>query len=309
MATRPPNKVETTPSGFEIAYWDEIGLDGLPQQRRYRVNGEKFDSISTVAGALDKYALTPAAAKLEREGLQWLVEQGVDIRGLDPAELLELMRTSGVHYDSVWEVARRRGDVAHEMLLRLLRDGKVPRLSDYPEDIRPWLSGGLKFAIDFDLIEGGAEILACEQMVASVEHRFAGRFDLLVRLGNGDVVRPDFKTVTEWKYKQRACPERCVGRDPDCPECHGTNKVDAELLPPHPENLLQGEGYEIAAVESGYQPSDYRAVVRLGPDGNYDYTEVHRVEPEDFLDVLAAFRVGRRVAAGKNRRVPESVAV
>ena len=56
------------------------------------------------------------------------------------------MRSAGVHYDSVWEVARRRGDVAHEMLLRLLRDGKVPRLSDYPEDLQPWLSAGLKFA-------------------------------------------------------------------------------------------------------------------------------------------------------------------
>jgi hypothetical protein len=307
-AKRPPNRVETTPSGIEIHFWDEVGVDGKAQKRRYTVNAEKADSISSVAGAMDKYALTPAAAKLEREGLQLLVAQGVDITALEPAELLALMKASGVHYDTVWEKARIRGDVAHEMLLGLIRDQRAPKLSAYPEDLWPWLSAGLDFAVTFGLIEGDAEILGFEQMVASARLGLGGRFDLLIRRG-GHRIRLDFKTVTEWKHKQRACSLRCVGRDPDCPECGGTNKVDGELEAPYFENLIQGEGYELCAVESGFEASDYRAVVRLGPDGTYDYTEIHRVCEEDFLDVLAAYRTAKRVKAGEARPAPEPEAV
>lgn len=278
-AKRPPNSTITTPSGFEIEYWDAVGVDGLPQQRRYRVNGEKLVSISTIAGIYDKPALTPAAVKLTESGVIALADAGIPIAGLDQAGLRALMVEHGFHYDSVWQVARDRGDVAHDMLLHLLRDGETPNLATYPDDIRPWIAAGMRWAMHVE-----PEVLGAEMMVASVEHGFAGRFDLLARLRDGRTARIDYKTVTEWKYR----------RD-------GKGEPTDKLLPPYDENLIQLAGYEIAAPESGYDPADCRMIVRLGPDGNYDITESHATE-EHFLAALTAYK-GRRSLAG-----PQAVA-
>lgn len=276
MATeRPPTTVETTPSGFEIVYWDSVGADGKPQRRRYRVDGERFDSISSVSGCMDKPALTPAGAKLERQGVVELVRRGVDIAEGDERELLVALRDAGLHYDSIWEVARIRGDVAHDHLLHLIRDDTVARRSDYDDSIWPWIQAGMKWELD-----ARPEWIDGERMVASAEHRIAGRFDLLARFPDGRVGRIDFKTVTEWKRASR-------------------KNGDGPLLRPYFENLIQPELYEIAAVESGYPASDFRAIVRLGPDGDYDVTETTWVGPDDALAVLTAYRTRKRVDAGE----------
>lgn len=268
---RPPNHTETTPSGIEIAFWDKIGLDGKAQQRRYAVNGEKLVSVSTIAGVYDKFALTPAAVKLTEKGVIELAQNGVSLAAQTQESLRALMVEHGLHYDSIWQLARDRGDVAHGMLLGLVRGGKVPRLSQYPPDIRPWISAGLKW-----FMQASPEILDAERMVASVEHGYAGRFDLLCRLRDGRTARIDYKTVTEWKHR------------------------NGVLLPPYDENLIAPEGYEIAAVESGYPASDVRIVVRLGPDGNYDVCESWADE-QHFLDALASYRSLKRLAAAKKK--------
>lgn len=271
---RPPNTIETTPSGFSIEYWDDVGLDGERQQRRYRINGERFDPISGVSGCMDKPALTPSAAKLERLGVAELVRRGIPVANLDERELLYALRDNGLHYDTVWGVARDRGDVAHDHLLHLLRDNKVAKRSDYDDSIWPWIQAGMKWELDHQ-----PEWIDGERMVASVEHGIAGRFDLLASFPDGRVGRIDFKTVSEWKRRKR--------KDGDGP-----------LYPPYFENLVQPELYEVAAVESGYQASDFRAIVRLGPDGDYDVTETTWVGPDDALDVLFAYRTRKRVEAG-----------
>lgn len=266
---RPPNSIEVTPSGYEIEFWDKVGVDGQPQQRRYKVNGEKLVSVSTIAGIYDKFALVPAAVKLTEKGVIELAKAGVDIAAQDQASLRALMLERGLHYDSVWQVARDRGDVAHDMLLALVRDGKVPKLSQYLPDIRPWISGGLKW-----FMKAEPEILDAERMVASLIHGFAGRFDLLCKLRDGRTARVDYKTVTEWKERS------------------------GKLLPPYDENLIAPEGYEIAAVESGYDPSDVRIVVRLGPDGEYDVCESW-AGPDQFLCAVRAHKSRTALKAGE----------
>lgn len=281
---RPPNRLDTLPSGIEVAYWDAIGVDGKPQQRRYRVggvDGEKYPSISTIAGVFDKPALMPAAVKLQEQAIIELAKSGVDIASLTQPELRVRLKEAGTHYDSVWQVARDRGDVAHDMLLALVRDRKVAKLSDYPEDIRPWISGGMKF-----VHREKPEVIDAEYMVASLEHGFAGRGDLLCKLRDGRIARVDYKTVTEWKYKKT-----WKGEPTD------------ELYPPYDENLIALAGYELAAPESGYQESDVRIIVRLGPDGEYDVTESHATE-EVFLAALTAYNEKRYLTSGR----PEAVA-
>lgn len=269
-AKRPPNKVEILPDGTEVEYWDAIGVDGCPQQRRYRVEGDRYVSVSTVCGVLDKPALAPAAVKRTEEGVIELARKGVNIAGLDQGELRAAMVEHGFHYDSIWRVARDRGDVAHDHLLHLIRDGKVARLSDYKPDIRPWITAGMKFNL-----EAKPKVIAAEFIVASTEHEVAGRCDLFAEMRDGRKARIDFKTVTEWKQKT-------VQRK-------GVKVLSDEIYPPYDENLIQISGYELTSTACGYDDADALMVVRLGPDGDYDITEVP-YRPDAFLAVLGAYR-------------------
>jgi hypothetical protein len=284
---RPPNVVTTLPSGVVVEFWDETGVDGLPQQRRYSYDGQKLVSISTVANVYDKPALPGWAAKVTVEGVSRLLDVFGPEALYSPERIRELLRDQGLDHDSVRDQAAERGTAAHDAFLHLLRDGKIPTLSEYPEEWRPYIQAGVRFVLDEE-----PEVIDCEQIVASVEHGFAGRYDLFARFPKreGRTGRVDFKTVTEWKYGRPR-------KDGSC-----------DLLPPYPEHVSQTEGYEIAAVESGMEPSDFRGVVRLGPDGEYDFTESW-AEPQHFLGDLASYRNRQALnAAGAEKRKAEKKA-
>lgn len=266
-AKRPPNRTETLPDGTEVEFWDKLGLDGEPQQRRYRVEGERYLAISTAASVYDKFALTPAAVKLTEAGVIAVAQSGVDIAEMTPGQLRALMQARGLYYDSIWQVARDRGDLAHDHLLHLIRDGKVAKLGDYAPDMRPWIQAGMKY-----VVEARPKVIHAEQMVACTELKVAGRFDLFAEMRDGARARVDFKTVTEWKVK----------RD------HKGQPTD-ELLPPYDENLIQISGYERTARSCGFDEADRLCVVRLGPDGDYDITEVP-YKPEVFEAAVAGYR-------------------
>lgn len=242
----PPSAVETTPSGLEIAFWDSENVEtGQPQQRRYLVDGERFPSVTTILGILDKSDfLIPWAVRLAEQGVNWR-----DVR----------------------DEAGERGRATHQLVLDVLL-GRQRNLSSLTEDHRPYGQAAMKW-----LMRRSPAVIEAERMVASVEHGYTGRFDLLCRL-DADRVRVDFKTVTEWKYR------------------------DGKRLPPYPENALQLDLYEPAARESGYEAADYGMVVRLGPDGTFDET------PFDFdFDRGAAIRAAytaRSEAGSALRRGP-----
>jgi hypothetical protein len=265
-AKRPPNATEILPNGLTVDYWDTVGVDGERQQRRYRVDGDRYLSISSAAGIFDKPGLMPAAVKLQEHGVIALAQAGVDIAAQTQESLRALLVERGLHYDSVWQVARDRGDVAHDHLVGLIRDGKVAKLSQFAADLRPWISAGMRYALDTR-----PKVIAAEQMVACSELRVAGRFDLFSEARDGALERTDYKTVTEWKAKK---------------DWKG-NPTD-QLLPPYDENLLQIIGYERTARSCGFEAADRLKVVRLGPDGEYDVTEVP-YRPEAFEAAVTAY--------------------
>lgn len=249
-AKRPPTSVESTPSGIEIAFWDSVGADGLPQQRRYAVNGDRFVNVTTVLGILDKPALLDWAANLAREGQDWR-----DVR----------------------DEAGDRGKGAHDLILRsMLR--KKTSLSDLPDDWRSWGQAAFRW-----LRARQPKVVEAECMVAAPSHGFAGRMDLLAVI-DGTLTLVDFKTVTKWAYRKKRCSECRDG----CENCEG-GYVDGDLYPPYEENLLQLDLYAQAIEESGYTEPERGLVVRLGPDGEYDETFVN-LQPERGLGILRAYR-------------------
>jgi hypothetical protein len=284
---REPNRTETLPNGTVVRFWDSVGVDGKGQRRCYRVDGreETWPSVSTIAGIFAIPALTPKAAKMTEEAVITLAAEGVDIASMTQPELRRTLQERGTHYDTVWGVARERGDIAHDMLLKLVAHDEIPQREDYPADLWPWIRAGIQWVYDED-----PEVIDAEYFVASTTYQFTGRGDLLCvpRKGPraGKLVRVDYKTVSAWSYKPLLKNEEPPGR----------------LQPPWDENLIALAGYELAAVESGYLPSDVRLVVRLGPDGNYDATESHATET-----VFLAAKTAHREKGYLTKPRPEAV--
>lgn len=256
-AKRPPNVIETTPSGIEIAFWDQTGVDGEPQQRRYRVNDERFVNITTITGVLDKSdALIPWAVALAEQGIDWR---------------------------EVRNDAAGRGTDAHAIVLNVVM-GRRSSLSDLRDEHRAWGQAAYRW-----LKDRRPKATEAERMVAAPSHGYAGRIDLLGELqGLDGLALVEFKTVSKWSYKRDK-----KGQPTD------------ELLPPYEENLLQLDLQAGAIEESGYPTPDRGLIVRLGPDGAYDETEVQLL-PDRGLGILEAYRCkGAAGRALKNARARE----
>lgn len=240
MASKtPPTTVEVMPNGTRIEFWDKVDAEGNEQQRRYMVNGERFANVTTILDVLAKDALLDWAANLAKEGRNW---------------------------KAVRAEAGERGTVSHHLLLQILT-GQGASLGDLAAEHRPYGQAGFKSVRDLK-----PKVLECERMVASVQHRYAGRLDLFAEI-EGIKTLLDFKTVSKWAYE----------KDPETKEPTDT------LWPPYDENLLQLDLYQGGRIECGLEPAERGMIVRLGPDASYDVTPVE-LDPDRGIDILRAYR-------------------
>lgn len=161
----PPNSTETTPSGVLIEFWDEVNVEtGAEQTRRYKVNGEKMPSATTILGVLNKPALLDWAARLAREGKDWR---------------------------EVRDEAAERGTDSHALACGLLAGDRVG-LQDLRDEHRAYGQAAMRW-----ISRRRPKVERLETMVASVAHGYSGRIDLLGRVTEGLGVF-DYKSVTRW---------------------------------------------------------------------------------------------------------------
>lgn len=242
MATKtptPPTSTETLPDGTVIEFWDSADAEGNPQQRRYLVNGKRFANVTTILNVLAKEALLDWAANLASEGKKWR---------------------------KVRSEAGERGTLSHHLLLQILT-GAGATLADLSDEHRPYGQAGFKW-----VHRRQPTVIECERMVASCQHRYAGRLDLFALI-DGPETLVDFKTVSKWSYE----------RD------RKTKELTDRLYPPYDENLLQLDLYQGARIECGLAPAERGLIVRLGPDAEYDETFVD-LDPERGIAILEAYR-------------------
>ena len=181
---------------------------------------------------------------------------------------LSRMKTEGLRFWQVWGSKADRGTVAHEDLVAMTTGADVLDYDAYPPDQQAFIRGVSGFVAD-----ERPEIEQAELLVASVKHGFAGRHDLfgtLARYGERKLLL-DLKTTEKLPRFQ-----------------------DGRVKPPYPEMLFQLAGYQIARIESGYEPSDLQGVIRVDATGAYDLF-VTVVDPELFLAVLGAYKAVRGV--------------
>jgi hypothetical protein len=237
-----------------------------------RENGQQLPSVTTVLGMLEKPGLMWWSEKLAVAGCIELARDG----GLPlktEAALGQLTR-HGLRHFQVSEQKAERGKLSHEDIVHLAAGRTLPPLSEYPEDQRGFIQGLASFLADYR-----PSIEASELMVASLEHGFSGRLDVIGTLG--------VKTQPNGRPAPRGRGQIDLKSHDELPRTKG-----GKLKTPYPEHQLQVGLYEVGYRESGYEPTDWRAIVRVDSHGNYDFT-VSWIEPERAPLLLPVFRLFR----------------
>lgn len=259
VAKRPPTSMDTLPDGTTIEYWDAIGADGKPQQRRYTVNGERTPSVSTIAKYLDPdpTGLMYWSSNLTCEGVAQLAGQngGLPVTG---EGIKAALREAKLTWRDVRDQAAQRGTDVHERIFAALSDrSTLPDLSDLSDDDRGFGQAAIRWWGDRQ-----PRPIMAEAMTADAEHGFVGRFDLLCEL-DGERVLVDAKTRL---------------------------KLSARL-----SDHCQLAGYRMAIEAAGQGEVDRMLILILGPDGEYREVEGEATD-EDFLAALSAYQSNRALA-------------
>lgn len=229
--------------------------------RHYTIDGTVVPSVSQIVGVIDKSGpLQWYAARITREGIIRLLADGVKIPR-DEKKLHYVMKDRGLTYQQATSDAAERGTGLHTIQEEWVQERKVPNPSEHPASWRPYITAYARFLMDYE-----PEFEGCEQVVGSATHGFAGRRDLTLRCRG---TKQGKSGLGLWDLKS--------GKG---------------IYPT--SHFVQIEGYDLGGIEVGEDATDYRAIVQIGPDGEYSVgysTATH----DDFLAYLAAFNAVRGV--------------
>ena len=268
-----------TPSGIKVAYQSE-------PKRTYWVNETEVPSVTTVLGILNKPQLVWWGMQRGVEGVidlfakgvlatafDWDIDQEVlcvDGQGSASVEqIVDALKEHKLTVNHRLEKASERGVNVHDALEAWAATGAMPRPAEFPETERPYVEGLLKFLADVDPTPIRQEV-----MVGSVEHGFAGRFDL--------VMEAQSKEYTSRCYPKRANKREMLQQGMflcDLKTSRGT----------YASHHLQLAAYELAAVEGGYPATDAQAVIHVTDTGKYEFV-FSKATSDQFLAIRRAYQ-------------------
>lgn len=163
--------------------------------RYYDFPGDKrrYVSVTSFLDIINKPFLLPWAAKMERELIQKLLDDGADAARIQ--EYIAAKQPYG--YDLYSEVARDWGSKIHKAIDYTLKKLKLPKMTKEERKVYDkWLEWwkAQKF-----------ELLGAERVVKSTKYGYAGTLDALVRqaLPGKPITRP----VIDWKTGKSSYPE------------------------------------------------------------------------------------------------------
>ena len=285
---------EVAPSGIEIRYRAKprgYEIRGKDQCRDCLVNDGLNDieapylsycslcevtewsevpSVTTVLGVLDKPALPWWGMKVGVEGVKELYEQHkVDCTRLSTEAAIEALTNHKLTVNHQRDKAGDRGSRVHAAFEEWAKTERVPNPDDFSDEDRGYVKGLVKF-----LEEVQPRPRACEVLVGSLEHGYAGRYDLRALLER------------ERKVVYKRTPKR---GDHFARIAPGNLLVDLKTSKSvYPSHSLQLEAYEQASVECGYPPTDARGILQVSDDGGYQFVR-SVADFQDFANVLAVY--------------------
>jgi hypothetical protein len=290
---------EVTPSGIEIEYaWEPKRQYRLrffePEGKGATPTGSHLDfgwrvvpSVTTVLDVLAKGGLSwwgqevGVAGVLELYTLGLLNGGGDGRLAFNTSEgyqaatvdgVVDLLKKQKLTINHTLGKAAKRGTAVHDALEVWAKTGAKPDPEMFPIEERGYVLGLLAFLNDVP----SAEPLASEVMVGSLEHEFAGRYDIRFRTTRDHVVVIHRTPIKGPQY---------AGLKPGL--YLSDLKTSKDCYPK--SHWRQLEAYEGASVECGYEPTDGRGVLLVGADGTYRFVR-SKATYQDFLVVLDVYR-------------------
>jgi hypothetical protein len=283
-----------TPSGLEVLYsWAPKRLYRV-RRRLHRSDWEQDEvrytdwvevpSVTTVLGVLDKSgALTWWGQGIGVEGALELARRGIIVYGdghwtdsyngvVDKDDVVKFLTQEKLTVNHVKDKAADRGTSVHNVFETWCKDTSFRPTPDvYPENEQGYVTGLLKFLNDL----GDVDDVEAEIMVGSLVHGFAGRFDARLTI-------PSAREMVVKCYPKRKPKVQEVSAGRWLLDVKTSKSV-------YDTHALQLAAYELASVECGYGPTDYRAVIHLTADGQYELVQT-KAGAADFLSVLQAYQ-------------------
>jgi hypothetical protein len=234
------------------------GLRFYEASHRYKLDGAWVPGVTTILGVLDKPALPKWAAKSvaeyvanNRAGVEHLWDMG-------ERALVDALKSVP------WEQRDKagiRGTDVHDFAERIVKGEEV----DVPEELVGHVESCLAFMDEWDI-----KPVLVEATVASREHQYAGKLDLVADHNQGGRAIFDYKTAASGIYKETAFQNVAYA----FAEFHGENGDESPMAD---LGIEQSFGVHIRADGYDCYP------LAFGPDV-YD----------EFLTIRRAFDINKR---------------
>jgi PD-(D/E)XK nuclease superfamily len=222
----------TERDGSEFATYGDLTIEYRDASHRYWIHqgGDRATAISvtTALKVLDKPALVSWAERMGAEAAIRLERAG-ELAGIEPQDVLGAIRARGEGAEAKRDAGADRGTAIHEALRLYCSEGTVPKVGDFPGEVRGYVQGLCRW-----LIETQPEPLGVEQIVGSPTHGYAGRFDLLANIDGR-------RSLVDLKTSARV----------------------------YAEHHLQTAAYMLALEECGEEPAERGVIVAVGVDGTF----------------------------------------
>lgn len=200
------------------------------KKRRYLLDGMEVPSVTTILQVLQKGSLPWWGMTVGVEGMRTLIMDQVLLGDEGTEEIVRLLTEHKLTVNHVRDKAATRGTGVHKALEMWMREKRIPRPSEFPEEERGYVVGLAKALLALNPVPQKMEV-----MVASETHGYAGTFDLLCVIDGK-------RTLLDLKTSKRV----------------------------YEEAFLQLEAYELAHFEMGEAPTEQRMVLRVDKSGEYE---------------------------------------
>jgi len=234
MQTRLERRLPVGMVTFEEAPAGWLTKAGTPRKEQWRryhytpspVESSKrtqLPSVTTICGAvIPKDGLPPWYEQHGIVGAVEAVRRGLIDLDTPDEEAVRAVRAAKLGGDGARDEAAGRGINLHQILQTYMESGRAPNPVDHPHEHRPYIKGLARW-----LVTVRPEPVAIEFLVCDPERRYAGRADLLARIGP-KLTLVDLKTNPRGAIFESAHLQVKLLRQAE--ERYGDHLIDDELL-------------------------------------------------------------------------------
>lgn len=149
------------------------GEPAKKSRRRYLLDGQEVDSVSSIVDTLEKRALYAWHEDWGARGAV-LAERMGELADVPDEDIIKRVRVLGLGAGAKRDEGADRGTAIHAAFHALAVEGKVPNPAEFPGIARPWVRGAMRAWLAMD-----PEMVASEEIVCNPVHQYGGRPDLV----------------------------------------------------------------------------------------------------------------------------------